>query len=48
MTKKQVRTLGWIFEDPVRANIDWHDVESLLKALGAVLTKVRVRGYASP
>ena len=39
MTKKQVRTLGWIFEDPVRANIDWHDVESLLKALGAVLTE---------
>ena len=39
MTKKQVRTLGWIFEDPVRANVDWHDVESLLKALGAVLTE---------
>jgi predicted RNA binding protein YcfA (HicA-like mRNA interferase family) len=39
MTKKQVRTLGWIFEDPVRANIDWHDVESVLSALGAVLTE---------
>jgi predicted RNA binding protein YcfA (HicA-like mRNA interferase family) len=41
MTKKQLRTLGWIFADPVRANIDWHDVESLLSALGAELTEGR-------
>jgi HicA toxin of bacterial toxin-antitoxin, len=39
MTKKQQRTLAGIFEDPVRANIDWHDVESLLLALGAELTE---------
>jgi hypothetical protein len=25
-----------IFEDPVKANIDWSNVESLLKALGRV------------
>jgi HicA toxin of bacterial toxin-antitoxin, len=39
MTKKQLRTLEAIFADPVRANIDWHDVESLLSALGAELTE---------
>src|SRR5437762_7318857 len=41
MTKKQVRTLEGIFADPVRDNIDWHDVESLLVALGAELTEAR-------
>ena len=41
MTKKQLRTLDGIFEDPVRANIDWHDVESLLLVLGAELTEGR-------
>lgn len=39
MTKKQQRTLGGIFADPVRANIDWHDIESLLLALGAELSE---------
>jgi predicted RNA binding protein YcfA (HicA-like mRNA interferase family) len=39
MTKKQQGVLKGIFADPVRANIDWHDVESLLKALGAELTE---------
>jgi hypothetical protein len=41
MTKKQQRTLDGIFADPVRGNIDWHDVESLLLALGAELTEGR-------
>jgi hypothetical protein len=41
MTKKQERTLAGIFADPVRANIDWHDVESLLGALGAELEEAR-------
>jgi hypothetical protein len=41
MTKNQRRILEGIFEDPVRANIAWHDVESLLKALGAELTQGR-------
>ena len=30
-----------IFADPVRANIHWHDVESLLSALGAELSEGR-------
>jgi HicA toxin of bacterial toxin-antitoxin, len=41
MTKKQKGTLQAIFADPVRANIAWHDVESLLIALGAKLTEAR-------
>jgi hypothetical protein len=41
MNKKQRRTLEAIFEDPVRANIDWRDVESLLNALGAEITEGR-------
>ena len=39
MNKKQTRTLNAIFEDPVPADIDWRDVESLFIALGAVLTE---------
>jgi hypothetical protein len=39
MNKKQTRTLQAIFADPVRANIDWRDVESLFNALGAELTE---------
>jgi HicA toxin of bacterial toxin-antitoxin, len=30
-----------IFEDPVRADIEWLDVESLLRSLGAELTEGR-------
>jgi hypothetical protein len=41
MNKKLKGTLGGIFADPVRANIDWHDVESLLVALGAELEEGR-------
>jgi hypothetical protein len=41
LNKNQLKTLEGIFADPVRANIDWHDVESVLSALGAVLTEGR-------
>jgi HicA toxin of bacterial toxin-antitoxin, len=41
VNKSQKRTLERIFADPVRANIDWHDVESLLVALGAELEEGR-------
>ncbi len=41
MTKKQQRTLIGIFTDPVPANFAWHDIESLLLALGAELTEAR-------
>lgn len=39
MNSKQSRTLKAILEDPVRADIEWRDVESLLKAVGAELTE---------
>lgn len=41
MTKEQRRTLEAIFAEPVRANIDWHDVESLLRAPGAEVSEGR-------
>jgi HicA toxin of bacterial toxin-antitoxin, len=41
MNKKQANVLEAIFEDSVRANINWQDVESLLKALGAQVTEGR-------
>lgn len=39
MGPKHQRTLLAIFEDPVRANIAWRDVEALLKAVGAELSE---------
>jgi hypothetical protein len=41
MNKKQAKTLEAIFEDPVRANIEWRDVESLFVSLGAEVTEAR-------
>jgi len=41
MNKKQTKTLEAVFEDPVRADIEWRDVESLLIALGAEVTEAR-------
>jgi hypothetical protein len=41
MNKKQTKTLEAIFEDPVRATIEWRDVESLLISLGAEVTEAR-------
>jgi hypothetical protein len=35
---KHQKTLEAIFEKPERANIPWHDIESLLIALGAEIT----------
>jgi hypothetical protein len=35
MSGKQQGTLEDIFADPVRANIEWRDIESLLGSLGA-------------
>ena len=39
MNKKQRRVLQSIFFDPIQATIKWEDVESLFRALGAVLTE---------
>ena len=50
MKKTHRKTLEAIFEDPVRANIAWRDIEALLHALGADITegsgsRVRVALY---
>ena len=41
MNQKQQGTLEDIFADPVRANIAWRDIESLLEALGAEIAEAR-------
>lgn len=41
MKSKHQKTLQAIFEDPVRANILWADIESLLSALGAEISEGR-------
>jgi len=41
MSRKHRQTLREIFENPVRANIEWDDVEKLLIALGADLSEGR-------
>ena len=41
MQAKHRRTLEAIFEKPERANIPWHDIETLLVALGAEVTEGR-------
>ena len=35
MGPKHKRTLNALFEDPVRSNIAWRDIEAMLKAAGA-------------
>ena len=44
MNKKQRRVLQSIFCDPIQAATRWTDVESLFRALGAVLTEGRGSG----
>lgn len=39
MGPKHRRTLEAIFEDPVRSNIAWRDIEGLLEAAGAEITE---------
>jgi hypothetical protein len=39
MTGKHKRTLQAIFTDPVRANINWSDIEALFSACGAEITE---------
>lgn len=41
MNKKHRQTLKTIFENPVRSDILWSDVEKLLTALGAELSQGR-------
>lgn len=37
MNKKHQRTLESIFDTPVRSNVKWKDIESLLKNVGATI-----------
>lgn len=39
MNRKHGRTLDAIFDDPVRSNILWRDIEGVLKAAGAEITE---------
>ena len=41
MNRKNKTTLAAIFRDPIRSDISWKDVESLLNALGAEITEGR-------
>jgi len=37
--KKHIKTLALVFKQPVSANIDWKDIESLLLGLGAEISE---------
>jgi hypothetical protein len=39
MKQKHRRTLHAVFDDPVRSNILWADIEALFKALGAEMAE---------
>ena len=39
MKTKHKKTLKSVFEDPVKANIAWKDIEMMLKACGAELSE---------
>jgi hypothetical protein len=41
VSKKHRRTLAAIFTEPVRANVNWSDIEALLKACGAEISEGR-------
>ena len=39
MNKKHKKTLDTIFDDPVKVNIVWRDIEAMLLALGAEISE---------
>jgi hypothetical protein len=39
MSKKHRRTLQAIFVEPIRANVNWADIEAMLSALGAEISE---------
>jgi hypothetical protein len=48
LTSKQRKTVRAIFEDPIRSDVEWTDIEKLLRGLGAELSEgrgSRVRVY---
>lgn len=48
LSSKHRKTLSAVFEDPVRSDVAWSDVEALLKAVGAEVSEgagARMRVY---
>ncbi|MDN5697805.1 MAG: type II toxin-antitoxin system HicA family toxin [Rubrobacter sp.] len=48
LSSRHRKTLAAVFEEPVRSNVAWSDVEALFKALGAEISEgrgSRVRVY---
>ncbi len=48
LSNRHRKTLAAVFEEPVRSNVSWSDVEALFKALGAEMSEgrgSRVRVY---
>ena len=41
MSRKHQRVLEAIFASPIRANVNWQDIESLFKAIGASMEEGR-------
>lgn len=41
MNSKHRRTLKKVFENPVRADVEWKDIESLIIALGGEIKEAR-------
>lgn len=41
LAKKHQKTLHRVFENPVRSDVAWNDIESLLRAVGAELSEGR-------
>ena len=39
MGPKHRRTLEAIFEDPVRSNVAWRDIQAMLESIGAEITQ---------
>jgi hypothetical protein len=39
MSKKHRRTLAAVFTEPVRANVNWSDIEAMLAACGAEISE---------
>ena len=39
MNQKHRRTLEAVFDDPIRSNIPWRDIEGMLKAVDAEITE---------
>jgi hypothetical protein len=41
LNNKQLKTLTKIFEEPVRSDVVWSDIESLFRALGGTISEGR-------